>query len=191
MPIAVIVAVVGVLLLCTLVTSLISAQHPTSLDIDSSAIFSQVPTEIPLKVVTASQVIAYLRTNGLTLADIKPFTLAPMKASEALAFNVQGQKGVVLSYTDITALLRDASLFNTTEAGSLSAARTKNSSTIAFPTAKPTSILSNLWSMDSLGNLILLTDKSMTPALRTTILSHLRSLVIGSTRPSYPTPTHT
>jgi hypothetical protein len=168
---------------------LIQALRPKPLDFNSPDIFSQVPTEVPLKPVTAQQVVDYLQGHGVAVSDVKPYTGSRLKAGQALALNVQDQHVAILSYDDMKALLSDrALLINEGNAGITAAGR--DGATLAAPTARPTDrALSERWNADSLGNVLLLTDKNMAAPLRSALLSHLTSLVVASVRPNFPTPT--
>jgi len=188
-PVLVIGSVLVILVVLAIVVDVLRYKP---LDIDSPAIFSQVPTGIPLKVVNAQQVVDYLQAHGVTVSAAKPFSNTKVKASQALALSIQDQPAVILSYDDANALLRDRALFSEDEAQSIAAAG-RNDTALALPTAKPTKstdkALADHWNVDSLSNVLLLTDKGMAVPLRSALLSHLNSLIVASVRPGFPTPT--
>lgn len=167
----------------------IEALRPKPLDFNSPDIFSQVPTEIPLKTVTAQQVVDYLQGHGVAVSDVKPYSNSRLKAGQALALNVQDQRIAILSYDDMGAMLNDRALLLNQGTGSMAAVG-RDGATLAVPTARPTDkALSERWNADSLGNVLLLTDKNMAAPLRSALLSHLTSLIVASVRPNFPTPT--
>jgi hypothetical protein len=43
--------------------------------------------------------------------------------------------------------------------------------------------------MNSLGNVLLLTDKNMASELRSALMSHLNTFIVAPSRPAYPTAT--
>ncbi len=185
-PVLVIGTVVVVLALAGII---IEALRPKPLDFNSPDIFSQVPTEIPLKPVTAQQVVDYLQGHGVAVSDVKPYTNSRLKAGQALALNVQDQHVAILSYNDMGALLNDRALLIDQGSGSMAAVG-RDGVTLAAPTPRPTDkALSERWNADSLGNVLLLTDKNMAAPLRSALLSHLTSLIVASVRPNFPTPT--
>ncbi len=177
-------------ILCLLVIGIViqTVRAMQTPDINSPNVFSQVPTEKPLGLVTASQVVDYLKGHKVGLADVKPYSSTRLKPAEALTLSVQGQAAVILSYTDTNTLLADRGLF-TSDTPNMPAVRSNGAGTVAAPTAKPTAALAARWNMDDVGNVILLTDKTMSPALRADLLSHLYSLIVAPARPAYPTPT--
>jgi hypothetical protein len=157
-------------------------------DINSPNVFSQVKPEQPLVVVTASQVVTYLRGHNVTLGELKPYTSTRLKPAEAYSFIVQGQAAIILSYTDTNVMLADLALF-VSEAQNMPAKSNNPSATIIAPTPKPTNPAVARWNADNVGSLILMTDKTMSPAVRSNLVSHLYSLIVAPVRRSFPTPT--
>jgi hypothetical protein len=180
------VAVILILLVIGVVIQAIRvAQKP---DINSPNIFSQVKPDQPLVVVTASQVVNYLKGHKLDLTSVKPYSSSRLKPAEAYIFNVQGQAAIILSYTDTSAMIADRTLFES-EAQNMPAKSNNPAATIIAPTAKPTSGAVARWNMDDVGNVILLTDKTMSADIRAGLVSHLYSLIVAPVRAGYPTPT--
>jgi hypothetical protein len=178
------------LAICLLLAAIAQLLRPAPLDINSPGVFAQVPTGQPLKIVTAQQVVDYFQVHGIALSDVKPFTLSALKPDQALTFKFEGQTAVILSYTDTNSILRDRAQFPDTSTGALVSISGRNGSgSASLPTIKPTSALSVRWNMNSLGNVILLTEKNLTPALHSALMSHLNTLIVASSRPTYPTAT--
>jgi hypothetical protein len=179
-----------VLAICLLLAAIAQLLRPVPLDINSPDVFAQVPTGQPLKVVTAQQVVDYFQVHGIALSDVKPFTLSTLKPDQALTFKFEGQTAVILSYTDTNSMLSDRAQFPDTSTGALVSISGRNGGeTPSLPTAKPTSALSVRWNMTNLGNVMLLTEKNLTPALHSALMSHLNTLIVAPSRPAYPTPT--
>ena len=184
------VLVIGsVLVILVVFGILVDVLRNKPIDINSSDVFSQVPTGAPLKVVNAQQVIDYLQAHKVAVSAAKPFSNSRVKASQALALTIQDQPAVILSYDDPSALLRDKALFSEGNASEMAVAGQKGAAQ-ALPTAKPTDkALTEHWNADSLGNILLLTDKGMAAPLRSALMSHLNSLIVAPARPGFPTPT--
>jgi hypothetical protein len=180
--------------ICVLLATVAQLLRPTPLDINSPAVFAQVPTGKPLKAVTAQQVIDYLQGHGIALSEVKPFTLSALKPDQALTFKLESQTAVILSYADTNSMLRDRALFPDAAASTLVPIAGRKGSGAPSPdtsqaAARPTSALFVRWNMNSRGNVLLLTDKNMTSDLRSALLSHLNTLIVAPSRPTYPTAT--
>ncbi len=187
-PTPVIIAAAAIFLLLDIAIVIRALNSPQTLDINSPQIFSQVPTGMPLKAVTASQVIDYLQGHHVAITDVRPYKLPSLKPGEELAFNLQGQLVIVLSYTDVNTQLRDSSQF--ASGTNALPAMGRGAVTIAPPSPKPLGSLAGRWNMDSVGNVILLTDKAMALAGRSMLVSHVYTLVVAPLYPAYPTATN-
>jgi hypothetical protein len=187
-PPPVIIASAAILILLVIGVVIQTVRVMQTPDINSSNVFSQVKADQPLRVVTASQVVDYLKGHRVNLGEVKPYSSSRLKPSEAFTFYMQGQQAIILSYTDTKTLLADRALF-APDVQYMPVRANNSSATIPAPTARPTTSFGARWNVDDVGSVLLLTDKMMPPAIRSNLVSYLYSLIVAPVRPSYPTAT--
>lgn len=176
---------------------LFSLSRPAAIDINAANVFSQVPTEPPLPRQAAQQVISYFKMHGVAVQNLKPYSAAGLglAATEGLVFDVgvPEQRIIVLAYSDLSALRRDAVRFAPQGGGQISAVGSRSGAPTIAPLSTETNpdgiSLDQRWHIDTLSNIVLLVDKAVVPETRNMLLSHLRSLIIAPVRTSYPTAT--